>query len=215
VPYEAYPAITGNGHTSIQAAGGVYPLQVFGEHNLENIAGAGRICRLLGMEEREFLDAMVSFPGADRRLERIAVKKDGILFRDFAHAPSKLRATVKAARQQFQARKLIACFELHTFSSLNREYLRHYHDSLDPADHAAVFYHPDTFVHKRLPAFSMEEVKEAFGRHDLQVIHDPGQLFAWLKGLPLDQANVLLMSSGDFHGLDLNDLILKLGYEKI
>jgi UDP-N-acetylmuramate: L-alanyl-gamma-D-glutamyl-meso-diaminopimelate ligase len=215
IPYAAYPAFVRDGQTVIQAGDGEFPIQVFGQHNLENIAGAGQICRLLGMTEMEFLSAMESFPGADRRLEKLAEKSDSLLFRDFAHAPSKLRATVKAAREQFPERKLIACFELHTFSSLNREYLNHYKNCLDPADDAAVFFHPDTFHHKRIEPYSDEEVREAFNRQDLQLIHDPGQLLAWLRGLSLEHSNILLMSSGDFHGLDLVELIAALGYERI
>ncbi|HRZ76164.1 MAG TPA: Mur ligase family protein [Bacteroidales bacterium] len=211
--YSALPASVEEGQTILRTVHGDFILKVFGRHNLENIAGAARVCQILGVDDHQFFSAISTFPGAARRLEKVASRGNSILFRDFAHAPSKLRSTVTAVREQYPEHRLIACFELHTFSSLNLDFLPQYGGCLDKADAAAVFYHPDTLRLKRLPAFGPAEVRAAFQRDDISVIHEAGQLLWWLQGLDNGPSIILLMSSGDFHGLKLGELIETLGYD--
>lgn len=190
-----------------------YPIRVFGKHNMQNISGAHQVCKILGVSDESFFEAIQSFSGAARRLEKIATKKESVVFRDFAHAPSKLRASVEAVREQYPDKKIFACIELHTFSSLNREFLPHYKSSLDAADEAVVFYSLETLKAKRLAVFSSDEVKTAFGREDILVLNDPGQLEAWLKGLLNDDSVLLLMSSGNFQGIPLKEILQQYDYD--
>lgn len=179
------------------------PLLVFGEHNLLNLNAAFHICKHLGIGEQQFYAAISGFKGASRRLEYITGSEDYAVFWDFAHSPSKLMATTGAVKKQFPSRKLIACMELHTFSSLNAEFLDQYAGSMDTADSAIVYFNPATLLHKKLPALEPEAVRKAFGRRDLEVFTDSALLEDFLKSLPLERSNLLLMSSGNFGGLDI------------
>ncbi len=179
------------------------PLFVFGEHNLLNMNAAFHVCTHLGITQERFYAAISGFKGASRRLEYISGSDQQAVFWDFAHSPSKLKATTTAVKEQFPLRKLIACMELHTFSSLNTEFLDQYAGSMDLADLAIVYYNPATLLHKKLSALEPETVKTAFGRDDLKVFTDSSLLEAFLKSLPLDSSNLLLMSSGNFGGLDI------------
>ncbi|OWP63317.1 peptidoglycan synthetase [Hymenobacter amundsenii] len=179
------------------------PVKVFGEHNLRNISAAKEVCKQLGIKGKEFYEALASFKGAARRLELVREGADSVVYKDFAHAPSKLKATATAFKKQFPQRRLVACLELHTFSSLNPNFLPQYAHTFDAPDVAVVYFNPAVLAHKRLPALPPEAVQAAFQRPDLRVFTDSRELAAFLHGQDWQQANLLMMSSGTFDGLDL------------
>lgn len=183
--------------------GNRYRLNLFGKHNLFNISGAREVCKLLGVSEMDFNQAISSFEGAANRLERIAEKEDGIIFRDFAHAPSKLKATVEAVKDQFPGRKLIAVMELHTYSSLSKHFLPHYKASLDKADAPVVFFDEHAIALKKLTPITPEDVKAGFANPNLKVFTDPVKLEAFIVSRYQANTNLLLMSSGKFGGMDI------------
>ena len=177
-----------------------------GAHNFQNLAGARAICGELGISTEDFDRYINGFSGAARRLE-IAVEREGYtIFRDFAHAPSKLKATQAGVVGSFPDRGITAVFELHTFSSLNKEFLPQYKDSMNAVDHAIVFYDPEVLIQKRLPPISVQEVVEAFNRKDLEVITSVSELEIRLDLIPKAEHCVLMMSSGRFGGAELKDL---------
>ena len=180
-----------------------YLLQIFGNHNLENISGAKNVCNQLGLTDEQFYNAIATFNGAAKRLQVLSKSETSTVFLDFAHSPSKLAATTKAVKEQFANRKLIACMELHTFSSLNKDFLPQYDGTLNTADIAYVYYNPQTIEHKKLPAISLEQVLNGFGRPDLKIFTDSDLLFDELLTYDWQHKNLLLMSSGNFSGKDL------------
>ena len=179
-------------------------VSVFGDHNLQNLNGAMMVCKAIGIVEDDFYAAIRDFKGAARRLEEIARNNQTVVYKDFAHSPSKLEATVKAVKKQWPDRKLFACMELHTFSSLTKEFLLEYEGTMKDADVAIVFYKEETLAQKRLDPLSKEEVKKAFGRMDIEVFTNSDQLKARLEEINLAQGNLLLMSSGNFGGIDVD-----------
>lgn len=209
VPYRTPASITENGITSLIYDSVKYPLGVFGKHNLQNAEAARLVCREAGITDKEFYTAIGSFKGAARRLEKLFDNGSATIFRDFAHSPSKLKATVHAVAHQFPQRSIIACMELHTFSSLSENFLTEYAHCMDEADTAIVFYNPQTIAHKKLPPVSKESVKNAFKRNDLMVFDAPDELSAWLHQCNFHNAVLLLMSSGTFSGLDVQALLKK------
>ena len=182
------------------------PVQVFGEHNLRNISAAKEVCKQLGIKGKDFFRAVATFPGAARRLELVREGSTSVVYKDFAHAPSKLKATATALKKQFPQRRLVACLELHTFSSLNPAFLPQYAHCFDAPDVAVVYFNPHVLEHKRLPPLAAAAVAEAFQRPDIRVITDSAELAAFLRAQEWSNANLLLMSSGTFDGLDLNGL---------
>lgn len=171
-----------------------------GTHNFQNLAGARALCQVLGVSGSDFDRAIADFSGAARRLEAIEETENAVVYRDFAHAPSKVRATTDGVRASFPNRRLLACFELHTFSSLNRDFLPTYAGALDAADEAVVYFDPDVLAHKRLPALDPETVRACFGREDVRVITDRTALEALWATWQSGPRAVLLMSSGWFSG---------------
>jgi UDP-N-acetylmuramate: L-alanyl-gamma-D-glutamyl-meso-diaminopimelate ligase len=182
------------------------PIQVFGEHNLRNISAAKEVCKQLGIKGKDFFKAVASFPGAARRLELVKEGATSVVYKDFAHAPSKLKATATALKKQFPQRRLVACLELHTFSSLNPDFLPQYAHCFDAPDVAVVYFNPHVLEHKRLPPLAAATVAEAFQRPDIRVITDSAELATFLRTQSWRDANLLLMSSGTFDGLDLTAL---------
>jgi UDP-N-acetylmuramate: L-alanyl-gamma-D-glutamyl-meso-diaminopimelate ligase len=182
------------------------PIQVFGEHNLRNISAAKEVCKQLGIKGKDFYEALATFKGAARRLELVREGTDSVVYKDFAHAPSKLKATAGAFKKQYPKRKLVACLELHTFSSLNPAFLPQYAHTFDTPDVAVVYFNPQVLEHKRLPALPPEAVQAAFQRPDLRVFTDSKQLAEFLHQQDWQNANLLMMSSGTFDGLDLVNL---------
>ena len=192
----------------ILADGKEIPLQVFGNHNLMNIEGARWVCEALGVSSEEFYQAISSFKGAAKRLEVLFQDEDRVVFRDFAHSPSKVKATVQAIQAQFSQRHFVCVLELHTYSSLNREFLKEYAGSMQDAAEAVVFYNPLTIAHKRLEPISPEDVKQAFQHPLLRVITDVEELRSYLHLLHTSKRSVLLMSSGNWGGIDVENIFI-------
>lgn len=186
------------------------PLKIFGEHNLQNISGAKLICNKLGLSDDDFYVAISEFTGASNRLELLAENNYTNIYRDFAHSPSKLNATVNAVKEQFQERKLIAVMELHTFSSLNKEFLHEYAGSMDKADIAVVYFNPEVIKHKKLNPITIEQVKESFQNKNLTVLTDQKELIDFISSINFKNKNLLLMSSGNFSGINLQNFALEL-----
>ena len=193
-----------NGKTLIyDDFGNEVTLQVFGEHNLMNFEGARLICKSIGVSNDVFYNAMKSFKGAAKRLELLAENDQFAVYKDFAHSPSKLKATLEAVRKQFPDRKLIACLELHTFSSLNENFLNEYKGTMADADVAIVYFNPKAIEHKKLPPITSEKIFRSFDRNDIKVMNDSMQLMDYLNSEDKQQVVYLMMSSGTFDGLDL------------
>jgi len=189
---------------------GDIPLKVFGEHNLQNMNAARLACRQIGVTDEQFYSVISEFPGASNRLEKIVETGASVAFKDFAHSPSKLKATVKAVKHQYPKRKLIACMELHTFSSLTEEFLPQYAGCMDEADEAFVYYNPEVIHHKHLKDITPEQVRLAFGNKNLTVFTDSGALQKRLRELKYDHTALLLMTSGNFSGVNLKDFAKEL-----
>ena len=196
-----------NGVTVVTLEGQTAALKVFGEHNLLNLQAAWLVCKELGLDAAAFLKGMAGFAGAAKRLELLVSAPGVNVFRDFAHAPSKVKATIRAVKAQFPERQLIAVLELHTYSSLNEQFLTEYQGSLEDADAAAVFYSPHALELKRLPPLPEEKILSGFGKKGLAVIHKKEELAEWLMKQSYKNANLLLMSSGNYDGLDIQALI--------
>ena len=202
IPYHAHPYKIENGKAILQTKEGEVPLMIFGEHNMKNLQGAKHILDRLGITDAMFYEAIKTFKGAAKRLETLGENKNTLVFRDFAHAPSKLAATTNAAKMLYDNSRLIACYELHTFSSLDKTFLPQYIDKMNDADVAVVFFSPHTLEMKRMPMLSEEEIKTAFGRDDLLIFTDATAFKEYLLGQNWYLTNLLLMSSGTFGGLD-------------
>lgn len=199
-----------DGVTSVSIDGTEYQLHIFGEHNLQNMNGALNVCLKIGISTAQFMEAIVDFTGAARRLEEITRNDLTVVYKDFAHSPSKLEATTKAVKAQWSERQLVACMELHTFSSLTKEFLAEYDKTMHAADIPVVFYQEETIAHKRLDPISVEEVKQAFGREDLIVFTNTDELKLFLSQMNLKSKNLLMMSSGNFGGMDVDQFCKKL-----
>lgn len=191
------------GNTTVSIEGQAQELRVFGEHNLLNLHAAWLVCRELGLPVKSFLQQIAGFTGASKRLELLAEKGNTRVYRDFAHAPSKVKATIAAMKAQFPERKLIAVLELHTYSSLQAGFMNEYKGVLDPADEALVYYSAHALELKRLPPLDPEIVKKGFARPGLTVITSAQELSRWLKGQHYENSNLLMMSSGTFDALDI------------
>ncbi|MBE7644452.1 UDP-N-acetylmuramate--L-alanine ligase [Tenacibaculum finnmarkense] len=201
-PYKTPEYFIDNGITYLDSPDGDLPLEIFGEHNLQNIAGAKWICQHMGIDEDEFYEAIASFKGASKRLEKIAENKNSVIFKDFAHSPSKVKATTTAVKNQYKERSVLACLELHTYSSLNAEFLKEYKGALAKADKAVVFYSPDAVKIKQLEAVTEQQIATAFERDDLIIYTNPTDFKEFLFNQNLENTALLLMSSGNYGGLD-------------
>jgi len=208
IPYSTPKYSVENGVTLLETPEGAMPIEVFGAHNLNNLAGAKWICQNMGVDEADFYEAIASFKGASKRLEKIAENKNNVAYKDFAHSPSKVAATTKAVKEQYPDRQLIACLELHTYSSLNAEFLKEYEGALDNADVAVVFYSPDAVKIKELEEVSYEQIAKAFNREDLIIYTNPVAFKEYLYHLKFDTEKIalLLMSSGNYGGLDFEEV---------
>ncbi len=182
------------------------PLLIFGEHNLMNLNGARLVCNKVGVSDEQFYEAIQSFSGASKRLELVAKNDVTAIYKDFAHSPSKLKATTQAVKKQFPNRKLIACMELHTFSSLNENFLNEYNGSMALADEAIVYFNPHTIEHKKLKVISELQVQQAFGGNNIKVYTNSKTLLEDLLKINFENKNLLMMSSGNFDGIDFKEL---------
>lgn len=209
--YKAHPSEITDGKTFlVTPSRKKIPLDVFGEHNMRNISGAKAVCSKIGITEEQFYEAISTFKGAANRLELLANNPKTAVYKDFAHAPSKLKATTKALKRQYPDRELVAVLELHTFSSLNKRFLDEYNNTFSAADLPMVYFNPEVLVHKNMPSISTDEVIGAFGNKKLEVFTQIADLKARLESLNWPNRNLLLMSSGQFSGLDLQTLANKI-----
>ena len=206
IAYKTPEYTVSNGNTLLETSEGLLPVEIFGKHNLNNLAGAKWICQHMGIDEDDFYEAIATFAGASKRLEKIAESDACIIFKDFAHSPSKVEATTNAVKEQFQERLLVACLELHTYSSLNAEFLQQYKGALDAADIAVVFYSPNAVAIKKLKEVSHEQIKNAFNKNDLIIYNNPVLFQEYLFSMNFNDKTLLLMSSDDYGGLNFKDL---------
>ncbi|MHC1707101.1 MAG: UDP-N-acetylmuramate--L-alanine ligase [Bacteroidales bacterium] len=207
IPYTAPASEILAGNTFILENDKKYPVRIFGNHNLLNLSGAQKICESIGIPSDAFWTSMATFPGASNRLEKIGHSGTTTVFKDFAHAPSKVAATIKAVKEQYPDTRLVACLELHTYSSLSEAFLPHYKGSMDMADVAVVYFNPHALQLKRLPDITHEMVAAGFDREDIVIFNDSAMLVDYLYGLPWANSNLLLMSSGNFDGMKLDELL--------
>lgn len=208
-PYKTPKHIIKNGITFLNTPFGDVPLEIFGKHNLQNLEGAKWICQLIGIQEEDFYEAIASFKGASKRLEKLAENNKTVIFKDFAHSPSKVMATTCSVKEQFKDKSLFACLELHTYSSLNADFLKEYKGALDKADKAVVFYSPKAVAIKKLEKVNKEQIYNAFERKDLVVFTDPKEFSDYLMAQNLEKTALLLMSSGNYGGLNFEELTKK------
>lgn len=206
LPYSTPKYKVENGTTLLSTPEGDMPIEVFGAHNLNNLAGAKWICQNMGVDEADFYEAIASFKGASKRLEKIAESKTKVAYKDFAHSPSKVAATTKAVKEQYPDRTLVACLELHTYSSLNAEFLKEYQGALEYAEVAVVFYSPDAVKIKQLEEVTYEQIATSFNRSDLIIYTNPKDFKDYLFNLNLENTALLLMSSGNYGGLNFDEV---------
>ena len=210
-PYSTHQhVIKGNITYLIDKNGVEYAIEVFGEHNLKNINAAYCVCKNLGITDAQFYEAIQTFKGAANRLEKLASNNGRTIFKDFAHAPSKLKATSQAVKSQFPNQKMLACLELHTFSSLTKAFLKQYKDTFNQPDVAIVYFNPATIAHKQLETISVEDVKTAFNNPNLLVFNSTEELQKKLQDPQWSAYNILFMSSGNFGGINLKEFVKQL-----
>lgn len=205
-PYHTPNYVIKDEKVYLQTSEGELQLSLFGRHNLLNLEGARLVCNQIGIQNEAFYEAILSFKGASRRLEKIYDTNEYIVYKDFAHAPSKVMATVKAVKENFSNKRLIACLELHTYSSLNPEFLKQYKNTLDKADEALVFYSEDALKIKRMEPISKELIINSFEKNNLQVFTDPIILENYLKEIDKNNSIFLMMSSGNYGGINLDSI---------
>lgn len=204
IPYDKLPYSVSPDGITVNHEGVPYRFNVFGEHNFQNLQAAFLVCTGLGLESAAVIRALSTFKGTARRLETVYRGEELVIIRDFAHSPSKAKASVSAVREQYPGKPLLAVFELHTFSSLNLHFIPHYRDTLAPADHAIVYYDPAVILHKKLPEITPSFVESSFG--NVEVIRDRKKLESRIRELRSDGTVLLLMSSGNFSGMEISDL---------
>lgn len=205
-PYHTPNYVIKDEKVYLQTSEGELQLSLFGRHNLLNLEGARLVCNQIGIQNDAFYEAILSFKGASRRLEKIYDTNEYIVYKDFAHAPSKVMATVKAVKENFSNKRLVACLELHTYSSLNPEFLKQYKNTLDKADEALVFYSEDALKIKRMEPISKELIINSFEKNNLQVFTNPVILENYLKEIDKNNSIFLMMSSGNYGGINLDSI---------
>lgn len=205
IPYKTPAYRTTSSGTVIEWNGDSYELQIFGKHNLQNLIGAMHLASFLGIEASAFFEAMKTFTGAGKRLQKVAENDSFVMYKDFAHSPSKLKATTAAVKEQYPDRKVVACMELHTFSSLNKDFLPLYEGAMEKADVAIVYFNPKVVEHKKLPALEIIEVQKYFGEN-VKVETETEKIRSWLINENWNNSVLLMMSSGNFDGIDFDQL---------
>jgi UDP-N-acetylmuramate: L-alanyl-gamma-D-glutamyl-meso-diaminopimelate ligase len=206
IPYTTHPHKIIDGQTILTTDWGEYPIDIFGKHNLQNLSGAIELLTKLNIEKNRIYESIAGFSGASKRLEKVIETPGFVFYKDFAHAPSKLKATTTALKEQFPERELIACMELHTFSSLNKEFLPLYKGSMEAADRALIYYSPEVVEHKKLEPLSREEVADAFEPGNIEIFTNSGELLAKLRDVKWKGKALLMMSSGNFDGIEFDQL---------
>ncbi len=211
IPYRTPDFTQVDGKTVLETEEGSLPLEIFGAHNMNNLAGAQWVCQLMGVDVLDFYQAISSFKGASKRLELVRKEGNSFIYKDFAHAPSKVLATTKAVREQYPNHNFVVVLELHTYSSLNPQFINEYHQTLNAADRAIVFYEPHVLEIKKLAPMKAERVQSAFGNEAIEVFTDAEPLAKTLYQLQLNNTVLLFMSSGNFGGLDFDRIAKPLG----
>lgn len=209
IPYSAPEYTTEDGKLVLETTTGKHQLKVVGLHNLLNLEGARKICRTLGITDADFYEQIRDFSGAGKRLEKLVEKGGTLVYRDFAHAPSKVKATIEGLKKQFPDKTLIACMELHTYSSLNQEFLPQYRGSLDQADYSLVYINPEAVSRKNLPPIDSQQIKAAFGNEALEVVNGASEIPHFLQKQNLENALLIFMSSAHFGELDLKEVAME------
>ncbi|MCG8697333.1 MAG: Mur ligase domain-containing protein [Bacteroidales bacterium] len=211
IPFEAVKHCENGVKTFlIDSKNAKYETELFGQHNMQNISAAYEVCKKLGISEKDFFTSISRFKGTKKRLEKVADSESSIVYIDFAHSPSKVKATLASVKSHFTEKRVIACLELHTFSSLNKSFLLEYAQTLDAADEALVFYNPEVVKHKKLDMFSADDVLSAFSRKDLKVFNERKELEQYLISLSQPNTIWLFMSSGNYNGIDFKTFSYKL-----
>jgi len=205
-PYKVPEHQINEGRTTVEIEGEKGSLQVFGNHNLLNMNAAWLACKELGVSAAQFINAISSFKGASKRLELLAQSAKTVVYRDFAHAPSKVAATIEAVKAQFPQKKLLGVLELHTYSSLNEDFMKEFEGAMNDADEAVVFYSSHALELKRLPPLAKKAVEKGFNKKGLQVFNQKAELENWFQGQDFQNSILLLMSSGNYDGIDIEAL---------
>ena len=206
LPYTTHPHTIENSNTFLSVDKESYPLKVFGRHNLQNISGAQVVLGRIGISEDQFYEAIASFRGASRRMEKVISSETTTIYRDYAHAPSKVQATTLAVKEQYPERELVACLELHTFSSLNKDFLSQYKGTMKYANKPIVYFNPETVAHKQLPEISKKDIQDNFGVAHLEVFDNVDELKKFLESQKWFNKNLIMMSSGNFNEMDIETL---------
>lgn len=206
IPYKEHPHKVECGRYILETKYGSIPLALIGAHNMQNLTGAKLLCQELGVEEYQFYQSIQNFKGIERRQQLLAQGNNKAVYLDYAHAPSTIKATIQAFRDTYTDQKLVTCLELHTFCNLNMEYLPQFRDSLKGSDQAFVYFNPAAVKRKRLPELAPEEVKKQFHNEELIVHNNSELLVADLKSIDADSFVLLIMTSGNFSGIDLKEL---------
>ena len=205
IPYSTPQYEVTDSGTLLSYNGQKYALRIFGGHNLQNLIGAMHLGGTMGISEHDFLTAMASFTGAGKRLQKVTESETFTMYKDFAHSPSKLKATTKAVKEQYKDRRVVACMELHTFSSLKKEFLPHYLNAMEAADVAIVYFSPEVVKHKKLEPITKEQVAEGFGGN-IMVMTETKEVLDYIEEQKWDNSVLLMMSSGNFDGIDYDSL---------
>jgi UDP-N-acetylmuramate: L-alanyl-gamma-D-glutamyl-meso-diaminopimelate ligase len=174
---------------------------------MQNLSAAKEACLAADINEDEFYAAIQSFEGTSKRLQKLKENDKGIVYLDFAHSPSKVKATVEAVAARYPGREIITCLELHTYSSLSKNFLPLYEGTLINASAAYVYFNPHAIALKKLDPISKNDVKKAFGGKNISVFDNSEELFSHIKDQKYNNPVYLFMSSGDFNGFDLNTVI--------
>jgi UDP-N-acetylmuramate: L-alanyl-gamma-D-glutamyl-meso-diaminopimelate ligase len=206
IAYKTHPHTIENGVTYLTSGSESIAIKLFGKHNLQNISGAIEVLKKIGISPDQFYTAIQSFKGADKRLELIGEKESASIYKDYAHAPSKVKATTLAVKEQYPERDLVACLELHTFSSLNKDFLEQYNGTMKYCNVPVVYYSPSTIAKKGLNPISKEDIKASFGERNLNVFDDRDEMLTFIKKQDWKNKNLLMMTSGTFNGLDYSKL---------
>ena len=201
VPYATHVFKVVEGGTVLEYEGSSYHLEIFGEHNLQNLIGALKIGEQIGIQANDFLNSIQSFKGAGKRLQKVIEEKSFVMYKDFAHSPSKLKATTKAVKDQYKEKKVVACMELHTFSSLKKDFLPHYNNCMSFADEAIVYFNPEVVKHKKLESISKDLVFNSFGGN-VKVMTNKSEVLEFINQSKWNNSVLLMMSSGNFDGLN-------------
>lgn len=206
IPYAEAPSRISPERTFIISEWGCYGLEIFGRHNLQNLQAVREVCHLLAVDDRSVCEALTTFKGAAKRLELICERPNLKVFQDFAHAPSKVRATLQAVRETFPGKRILCYLELHTYSSLNPDFIGQYKGSLASCERAVIYYDLQAVQIKKMSVMEPEQLQKAFGRSDIKVFQDVQSLELDMQSSTGDFELILFLGSGNWGGLELRKI---------